>query len=129
MDPLPGGVGSIHPAVILRCRAKTISHSSDLMVYIANSNYSHSVNCSVLWLVQTCSCSGLLAIVPQNHTIPKTINTIAYIPSKYLNVAVPLVRIQLVAATSIVCLALYGRVSVVSLICEVVVIMLVPLMV
>ena len=39
----------------------------------------------------------------------------------------PLVPMQLVAATSIVNLALYGRVSVVSLICEVVVIMLVPL--
>ena len=43
--------------------------------------------------------------------------------------AIPLVPMQLVAATPIVCLALYGRVSVVSLICEVVVIMLVPLMV
>ena len=43
--------------------------------------------------------------------------------------AVPLVPLQLVAATCIVCLALYGRVSVVSLICEVVVIMLVPLIV
>ena len=43
--------------------------------------------------------------------------------------AVLLVPMQLVAATSIVNLALYGRVSVVSLICEVVVIMLVPLMV
>ena len=39
------------------------------------------------------------------------------------------VPLQLVAATSIVSLALYGRISVVSLICEVVVIMLVPLMV
>ena len=43
--------------------------------------------------------------------------------------AVALVPMQLVAATSIVCLALYGRVSVVSLTSEVVVIMLVPLMV
>ena len=50
-------------------------------------------------------------------------------PSKYVKVAVLLVSMQLAAATSIVCLALYGRVSVVSLICEVVVIMLVPLMV
>ena len=41
----------------------------------------------------------------------------------------PLVPMQLVAAISIVCLALYGRVSVVSLNSEVVVIMLVPLMV
>ena len=51
------------------------------------------------------------------------------LPSKYVKVADPLVPMQLVAATSIVCLALYGRVSVVSLICEVVDIMLVPLMV
>ena len=51
------------------------------------------------------------------------------LPSKYVNMAVLLVPLQLVAATSIVCLALYGRVSVVSLIREVVVIMLVPLMV
>ena len=42
---------------------------------------------------------------------------------------VPVVPMQLAAATPIVCLALYGRVSVVSLIYEVVVIMLVPLMV
>ena len=54
---------------------------------------------------------------------------ITYIPSKYVNMTVLLVPLQLVVATSIVCLALYGRVSVVSLICEVVVIMLVPLMV
>ena len=51
------------------------------------------------------------------------------LPSKYMKVAGPLVPLQLVAATSIVCLALYGRVRVVSLICEVVVIMVVPLMV
>ena len=43
--------------------------------------------------------------------------------------AVPLVPMQLVAATSIVCLALYGRIRVVSLTSGVVVIMLVPLMV
>ena len=43
------------------------------------------------------------------------------LPSKWVNMVGPLVPMQLAAATSIVCLALYGRVSVVSLICEVVV--------
>ena len=43
--------------------------------------------------------------------------------------AVPLVPLQLVAATPMSCLTLYGRIRVVSLTCEVVVIKLVPLMV